>query len=111
MFLIAAGIDKTNYDKTVELTNSILEKMQKGKITEKEIKTAKELYNSSLRLIEENPTNLIREYLTEELTGLENYKERETLMNKVTKKEIVRAFKKVKMDTIFLLEGDIDANN
>lgn len=32
-------------------------------------------------------------------------------MNKVTKKEIVRAFKKVKMDTIFLLEGDIDANN
>lgn len=111
MMMISAGIDRTNYDKTIELITNILEKVKKGKITEKDIRVAKEYYATAIRLIEENPFSIIREYLTQELTGLEDYHERETKMNKVTKKEIVRSMKKIKMDTIFLLEGEVNEDN
>ena len=52
--------------------------------------------------------SIIREYLTEEMLGIEPYTERVKIMNKVTKGEIIKTYKKIKMDTIFLLEGDND---
>lgn len=104
--LIAAGIDKNQFEKTTELCTKILENIQKGKFSEKDIKIAKQFYNTSISEIEENPMNIIREYLTEEMTGLENYQKREEIMSKVKKKEIIRVLKKIKMDTIFLLEGE-----
>ena len=106
-----AGIDKENFEKAVELSTNILENLKKGKFSEKDIKIAKEYYQASITSIEENPMNIIREYLTEEMTGLDPYKERLQIMNKVTKSEIIKAYKKIKMDTIFLLEGDIDEDN
>ncbi len=111
MIYISAGIDRTNFDKTVDLTTKILEKMKKGRISDKDIKIAKEFYNTSITSIEESPMNLMREYIAEEIIQMEPYQERKQIMNKVTKKEIVRAMKKVNMDTIFLLEGESDENN
>ena len=111
MIYISAGIDRTNFDKTVDLTTKILEKMKKGRISDKDIKIAKEFYNTSITSIEESPMNLMREYIAEEIMQMEPYQERKQIMNKVTKKEIVRAMKKVNMDTIFLLEGEEDENN
>ncbi len=111
MIYISAGIDRTNFDKTVDLTTKILEKMKKGRISDKDIKIAKEFYNTSITSIEESPMNLMREYIAEEIIQMEPYQERKQIMNKVTKKEIVRAMKKVNMDTIFLLEGEADENN
>lgn len=111
MIYISAGIDRTNFDKTVDLTTKILEKMKKGRISDKDIKIAKEFYNTSITSIEESPMNLMREYIAEEIIQMEPYQERKQIMNKVTKKEIVRAMKKVNMDTIFLLEGETDENN
>lgn len=106
LITICAGIDKTNYNKTVEVTTKILEELKKGKFSEKDLKTAKQIYSTSIESIEENPNNLINEYLTEMVTGLDNYRDRIEKMNKVTKKDIVNALKKIHMDTIFLLEGD-----
>ena len=111
MFLITAGIDKDNFDKTLELSTNILEKLKKGKFSDKDIKVAKELYKTAIMSIEESPMELIKEYLSEEVLGLDNYNDRLEIMNKVTKSEIVKAFKKIKMDTVFLLEGDKDENN
>ena len=86
-------------------------KINKNRLGEKDIKIAKEFYHTSITSIEENPMNIIREYLTEEMTGLAPYEERLKIMSKVTKSDIVKAYKKIKMDTIFLLEGDIDEAN
>ena len=104
---IKAGIDKDNYDKTVSVVTEILEQIKKGKFTEKDINMAKEIYNSSISNIEENPHRIINEYFIEEITKLDNYKDRLEIIKKVTKKEIVKAIKKINIDTIFLLEGDI----
>lgn len=104
--IISAGIDKDSYPKALKEITNILNLLKKGKFTDSDINAAKELYSSSITSIEESPINLISEYLTEEIIGFENYKEREKIMNKVSKREIVHAFRKIKMDTVFLLEGD-----
>lgn len=106
--IITAGIDKANYDNALKGITDNLEAMKKGKFTDQDINIAKELYNTAINTIEESPNNLINEYLTEKVIGFENYKERDQIMSSVTKKEIVKAFKKIKMDTVFLLEGDIN---
>ena len=111
MFLISAGIDKEYFEQTISLITKILEKLKKGKFSENDVKVAKEFYQSSITSIEESPMSIIREYLTEEMIGLDPYQERVKIMNRVKKSEITKAFKKIKMDTIFLLEGDHDEEN
>ena len=44
-------------------------------------------------------------YLMMEFIGTDDLDKKRELMNKVTKKEIVNVAKKVKIDTVFLLEG------
>lgn len=106
LITIFAGINKENYDKTIESITKTLDELKKGKFTDKDIMIAKQIYNNAIESIEENPNNLITEYFTETVTSLENYKKRSEIMNKITKKDIVRALKKINIDTIFLLEGD-----
>ena len=50
--------------------------------------------------------NIIREYMNEEMLGSDFYKERELKINMVTRKDIIRVMKRIKMDTVFLLEGE-----
>ena len=104
--IITAGIDKDNYNSALKGISDILDKVKKGKFTDNDIEIAKELYNTAINTIEESPNNLINEYLTERIIGFESYKERDQIMSSVSRREIVKAFKKIKMDTVFLLEGD-----
>ena len=53
----------------------------------------------------ESPSRIINEVLTEEILGVEPLSERVRKIEKVTKKDIMRACKKINMDTVFLLEG------
>ena len=103
---IHAGIDKKNFDKTLSLITRILDDMRHGNFSDRDLLVAKEIYNTSLASIEENPMNIIREYMNEEMLGFAFYKERELKMNSVSKKDIIRVMKRVKMDTVFLLEGE-----
>ena len=105
LMIIRAGIDKTNYDKTVELISKDLKDMQKGKFTNSDIDIAKQFYNTSLESIEESEFHIINEYLFEEILGIDPIKIRHDKMKKVKKSEIVKAIKKITMDTVFLLEG------
>lgn len=105
LLVISAGIDKENYNKTLELTTNLLKDMKKGKFTDKDINIAKEYYNTACEEVEESEYKIINEYLSQEILGVEPLEERVKIMNKVTKKEIIKVAKKIEMDTVFLLEG------
>lgn len=107
LITIKAGIDKENFDRTISVVNEVLDMVKKGKFTEKDIKMAKEMYSTSISNIEESPHRIINEYFIEQIVKLDNYKDRLENIKKVTKKEIVKVMKKINIDTIFLLEGDI----
>lgn len=105
LLVIKAGIDRTNYHKTVELITKILNELKKGHFTEKEIEIAKEFYHTSLEEIEESDSRMIGEVLSSEILNQDLLEGRWERMQSVKKQDIIKVFKKIEMDTIFLLEG------
>ena len=106
LILIRSGIDKENYHKTVELIDKILSDMKKGKFKEEDINVAKEYFCTALDEVEDSPNRIIDNYYMMELIGTDTIEEKRNNIMRVTKEDIVKVAKKVKMDTIFLLEGD-----
>ncbi len=105
LLIIMAGIDKTNYKKCLELIENNMLDMRKGKFTEKDLKIAKEYYLTAIDEMLENEMSIIDNYLMMELLGTDDIETKKEKMLKVTKKEIVKIAKKIKMDTVFCLEG------
>ena len=105
LLLIRAGIDRYNFNKTMEIIEKDLKDMQKGKFKDSDISVAKELFNTAIDETLESQSRIIDNYLMMEFIGTDDLDKKRELMNKVTKKEIVNVAKKVKIDTVFLLEG------
>ncbi len=105
LMTIYAGIDKKNYDESVDLIIKILNDMRRGNFTDSDIAIAKEFYNSSTESLYESPTRIINEILSEEILEMETLEKRKEEISKVTKKDIIRVCKKINIDTIFFLEG------
>lgn len=105
LLTIKAGIDKDNYSKTLDLVKKTLNELKKGHFTDKDIETAKEFYHTSLEEIEENDSRMISEVLTSEILNQDSLEGRWERMQSVKKQEIVKVFKKINIDTVFLLEG------
>ena len=106
LLLISSGIDKENYEKTLELIKKAMDEMVKGDISSLELKNAK---NNRISIIDstlDNPDRIIDNYLFMELLGFDDLKTRRKQYKKVTEEDIKKVSKKIKMDTVFLLYGD-----
>lgn len=105
ILLIKAGIDKSNLDKTVKLIEKAMIEMQKGQFSDGDISIAREYFLTALEEVQESSDQIIDNYLMMELIGTDNLDTKREMIMKVTKEEIIKVAKKIKMDTIFLLEG------
>jgi predicted Zn-dependent peptidase len=105
LLVISAGIDRNNFNKTVEVITKVIDEMKKGKFSDKDINMAKAYYNTAAEEVWDSEQRIINEFLAEELLGIDRVSDRVIKMNKVKKSEIVKVCKKIGMDTIFLLEG------
>lgn len=106
ILIIRAGITKENFKKVVRLVEGELQAMRKGKFTEEDIKKAKELFQTSMEELEEHPSRIINAYYMMEILGADDINTRRKKMNAVTSEEIISVAKKVKIDTIYCLEGE-----
>ena len=104
--IITAGIDGKNFKKTVSLIKKELKNMEKGNFTDDEINSAKAIYTSSVLSMQDSPYNLIGVYKAKEYLNLDPIEIRLEEIKKVDKQMIMKMSKKIKMDTIFLLEGE-----
>lgn len=111
VIVISAGIDKKNFQKTVDLISKNILDMKKGRFTDHDMDVAKEIYHTAREEIEESENRLIAEFIGESILGQEPMDERLKKIMKVNKRDIVRACKKISMDTVFLLEGVKDEND
>ena len=111
LMIIKAGISKENFDKTVRLIKKLMVDVQKGKFTDEQIEVVKENYISLLKEIEDNENAIIETYLAKDILNLGDIEERKKEIMKVTKDDIIRVAKKVKIDTIYLLEGVLEDEN
>lgn len=108
LLLIRSGISKERFDEAIKLIKNEIQDMEKGNFTEKEIDAAKSLYLTSLEESYDNDEAIIDMYLAKDLTGIGDIEERKQEIMTVTKDEIIEVAKKVHMDTIYLLEGDME---
>ena len=102
---IISGIDKNNYDKCIKLINKYLLEIRKGRIDIKEINVAKKYLITAIDDIYEDSNSIINYYYSSDLLKLDEIDIRKEKINKVKKSDIVRISKKIKIDTIFNLEG------
>ena len=108
LLLIRAGISKKNYNSTIKLIKKLMKEMEDGEFTDEELEIAKNNYITFLKEIEDNESAIIETFLARDLLNLGDIEERKKEVTKVTKGDIMVIAKKVKIDTIFLLEGDVE---
>ena len=74
-------------------------------VAEADIMIAREYFLTALEEVLESSDRIIDNYLMMELIGTDTSDVKREMIMKVTKEEIINVAKKVKLDTIFLLEG------
>lgn len=105
LLIIRAGIDKKNIKKTVSLIDDQLNSMRKGKFNEIDLNIAKEYFNTALDSVLESQISIMDTYYMMDLVGLDDIETRRKKMSEVTVNEVIKVAKKVKIDTIYCLEG------
>lgn len=105
ILLIRAGIDRKNIKKAISLIETQMNLMKKGKFSESDINIAKEYFSTALDGVDESESSIIENYFMMDLMGLDDLETRRKKMNEVTPAEIIKVAKKIKMDTIFCIEG------
>lgn len=111
IIIIKAGIDKDNYNKAISIITKKLDEMKKGKFDEDSINNVKQELINSLESLDEDENAMISDVMSSDILELDDIKTRIETIKKVKKSDIVKAFKKVHMDTVFLLEGVLDEEN
>lgn len=106
--IINAGINKNDYKKSLSLIRKEVRNMRKGNFNDDDIIKAKITYTNSLKELQDNPQNILSLYAGIEYLNSDSLEERFNKMNKVTKSDVVRLASKIHLDTIYLLEGELD---
>lgn len=106
IIIINAGINKEDFKKCLSLIKKELKCMSKGEFTDSEIEAAKKTYINSLKEIEDNQNAVIKIFESHAYLNFDLLDERSKNILKVTKKDIIKLSKKIKIDTIYLLEGE-----
>ena len=105
ILLIRAGVDKNNVKKTVSLVEKEMSNLRHGKISDNDLVIAKEFFTTAMDSILESQISIMEHYYLMDLLKADDIETRIKKMNKVTIPEIVKVAKKVKIDTVYCLEG------
>ena len=106
IMVVNAGIETRNYDQTVKLIQNELEKIQRGEVSQELLDITKVMLENSLKKSDDDALNIIALRYNRDITHKEEtnqqYIER---LNAVTIEDVIRVSQKVKLDTIYMLEG------
>ena len=108
LILINAGIESDKFKKCLSLIKKELANMTKGEFKDSDLEAAKITYVNSLKEIEDTPNSIITTYESHEYLDFDLLEERVDNIVKVTNKDVMSVGKKIHLDTIFLLEGEMN---
>ena len=104
---IYAGINKKNYEKTVELIKECVNLMSDKKTVEYLFDYAKKTINTFLNSYYDDVVAQVNTYYLKEFESIENIEELRENINKVTIDEVIKLNEKIKLSTIYMLKGDL----
>ena len=105
LLIINTSIDAKNYNLTVKLIKKALNDLKSGNITKEQLYNSKEIIMESLDMNADVPNSLLANYIFNVYLDMPLINERKKEYQKITIKDIVSAAKKIKINTIFLLEN------
>ncbi len=103
---IYAGINKSNYEKTVELIKKCVIDMSNRKIVERLFDSAKKTINTYLNNYYDDVTLQINHYYNTEFDTVEDIEKTREYINNVTIDEVLSLNEKITLSTIYMLKGD-----
>ena len=107
ILVINSGIDKENEKKVLELIKEALNDMENGLFTDKDIEKAKMEVLFELSNIWENNRNIIDYYYGKTIFNSDELNTRTQMIKKVSREDIIAFSKKINLDAIFFLKGDL----
>lgn len=111
VLLVHAGINADNYDQACSLILEQVEDIKNGRFDNNDIIKAALTYKNSMIEITESPDGLISLYSGIEYLNSDTLEVRNQKIDMVTKEDIVSLAHKLKLDTIFFLEGGKENEN
>lgn len=106
LLIIYTGIDKDRVDLGLKLIKKTIKDIEKGEFTSDMFNNAINMITSSLKLSLETQPSVINNYYAMNILNSDDINTRISKFEKVTEEDVINFSKKIKMDTIFLLEGD-----
>jgi len=105
LFIIKAGINKEDYDKTLKLILKEFNDMKKGKFLVKDIKNGILTYKNTIKELNDSEESIISLYAGQEYLKSDSICDRLKNISKVQKADIIAVANKIKLDTVYLLKG------
>jgi len=106
IMIVTAGIEVSNKEKTQKEILAQLDNVVRGDFSEEELELAKKSLKNGYNELSDSPASLEGWYLTRRLAGVDDTPEKvvEDFMS-VTKDDIINVASKIKLDTVYFLEG------
>lgn len=108
LLMIYSGIDGKDKELCINLVNKAILEMQKGEFSDEELENAIKTVISSIKMSEDTQGGIVNNYLFNDLDNLPLSDERMREFKTVTKEEIMVVAKKVKLNTIYMLKGEVE---
>lgn len=105
LLIVQISLDNCNVKKAISLVKKELKSMQNGNFSEEEVRDAINNMVISLDMSLDNNIAILNNYVFNIYDKLPSIEERKEYFKKLTKEDIVNVSKKVKLNTIFTLEG------
>lgn len=110
LLIITTSVDASNVDLAKKLISSSVKSM-KDKVTDEEVKHAISSSISSINMAYDYPNRVIANYLFNYMAELDPMETRIEKYKKVTKEEVTKIVKKIKLNTIYVLKGENNEEN
>lgn len=105
LLIITAGINASDFKKSVTLIKQELKNITQGKFDEKEIEAGIITYKNTFKEVEDSAFSILNAYTSCEYLNYDPIEKRIKEIEKITKEDVIKVSKKIHIDTIFLLEG------
>ena len=105
LLVIHVSLEQANVNKAINLIKKCVKEMISGDFLDSDIVDAKTNLIMSLDLANDNNVAILNNYVFNYFDNLPGLDERKEMLKKVTKEDIMKVAKKLKINTVYVLEG------
>ena len=105
--IINSGINKDNYEKTVNLIKKVLNNLREGKFKISFLKQIISEYIDEIELLKDNNSSLIEYRYGIDVFNSDTLEKRIEIAKSITKNDIINTVNKIEINAIFFLEGEL----